>query len=506
MPTLGADIIVWAETFLAWPGGAPLTLTDDQSAFVLDWYATDATAKRFRHTRGLYGRPKGAGKSPLGAILCAAEAFGPALPDGLDSYGNAIGRPRVAAEVLVLATEESQAGNVYGPLCDLLANGDALSEYKLDIGNSRILDDIGTAIYPMSAAASSKDGRRTDFAILDESHLMHKVALREMANIMRRNLAKRNGRSIEVTTAWRPGQRSVAELTAEYAAAVAEGRIPDQGLLYDMRSGPAPADWNNDDELRACLAVAYSGVGDWIDLDRLVSDARDPTVQRSDVERYFLNRVVASDDAYIDLEQWEACRANTAPALGASIALGFDGSWTNDATALVGVEIETGTAFLVGLWECPPNDPTWEVDQRAVDALISQAFEDFHVERFYADPFRWQDWLASWQDRYGDRVRSWATNRDRQMSDALVRLRDAVYGRLISHVGEAALTRHVGNATKRPTKTGYSIMKPPGRPMDKIDAAVALTLAWEARADVLSKGWSRAKAERDKPRPTLVSF
>jgi phage terminase large subunit-like protein len=506
MLTLGADVILWAESMLAWPGAEPLRLTADQMRFLLKWYEVDELGRRIRRTRGVYSRPKGAGKSPLGAIVSAAEAWGPVIPDGLDAAGRPVGKPREAAEVLVFATEEGQAGNVYGPLCDLLINGRALEEYRLDVGLGRILDDKGASIYPMSAAASSKDGRRTDFALLDETHLMWKLNLRELTNIIRRNLAKRGGRSLEVTTAWRPGQRSVAEQSWEFAQAVKEGRIPDQGLLFDMRTAPAPADWDNDDELRACLSVAYEDCTEWVDLDRLVSEARDPSVSRADVERYFLNRIVASDDAFVPPEMWERCRTGIRPALGESITLGFDGSMTNDATALVGVSIESGVAFLVGLWECPPDAKDWEVDQREVDATIGHVFRDFSVERFYADPFRWQDWLAAWQDRHGDVVRAWYTHRERQMFDALNRLRDAISGGLVAHCGEDALTRHVNNATRHVTRAGWTISKPPGMPKAKIDACVALCLAWEARADVMAKGWSKAKKERDKPRPSLVSF
>jgi phage terminase large subunit-like protein len=503
--TLGAEVAVWAETMLAWGKDEPLALTDDQLRFLLKWYEVDSTARRLVRTRGVYSRPKGAGKSPLGAIVSIAECWGPVLPDGLDAKGRPVGKAREAAEVLVFATEEGQSHNVYGPLCDLLINGRALADLRLDVGLSRVLDDKGATIQPMSAASSSKDGRRTDFALLDETHLMHKLNLRELTSIIRRNLAKRMGRSLEVTTAWRPGQRSVAELSWEYAQAVAEGRIPEQGLLFDMRHGPAPADWENDDELRACLAVAYDGCP-WVDLDRLVAEARDPSTARSDVERYFLNRIVASEDQYIDPDNWARCLTGITPPKGEAITLGFDGAWTNDATALVGVSIETGTAFLVGLWECPPDDREWEVPQRAVDATVAHVFEDYRVELFYTDPFRWQDWVASWQDTYGDKVRAWYTHRDRPMFEALVRLHDAVSGGLIAHAGDEAMARHVANATKRPTRAGYTIQKPPGSPSSKIDACVALALAWEARADVLAKGWSKARAARDKPRPSLISF
>lgn len=494
MLTIGDQVAAWAEDMLGWGRGDPLRLTSDQVQFLLAFYATDDTGTRFRNTRGVYCRSKGYGKSPLGAIVCAAEAHGPVVPDGLDASGYAVGRPREHAEVLMFATEEGQASNTYAPYCDLVSGGALQSEIGLDVGFTRTRGSDGSVVMPLSAGATSKDGRRTDFATFEETHLCFSPQLRDLIATIRRNLAKRNGRSVELTTAWRPGERSVAEMSHDLYRAVVEGRVRDDvGLLFDHREGPQPADWENDDEVMACLAAAYEGCP-WVDLDRLLMEVRDPTVDRADIERYYLNRIVAASDAYVDPAVWRSLGGATAPAKGEAVALGFDGSWSDDATALVAVGIESGVVHLVGLWEAMPGERDWVVDQREVDNAITVAFERWQVEMFYADPPRWQDWVAAWQDRWGDRVRPWYTSRERQMHASLERLRDAIATGSISHTGNDALARHLGNATKRTTRSGYWIQKPPGRPSAKIDAAMALALAWEARADVLARGWSRRRS------------
>jgi len=491
--TIGDEVALWAQSHLAWGIADPLVLTQDQINFLLTFYATDDTGRRLTRTRGVYCRPKGAGKSPLGAIIGAAEAFGPVIPAGLDASGMAVGKPRRKAEVLMLATEEGQASNTYGPFCDLVVNGTLQGELSLDVGLTRTLAQNGTVVMPLSAGSTSKDGRRTDFATFEETHLCVSPQLRELIAVIRRNVAKRNGRSLELTTAWRPGERSVAELSFEYATAVAEGRLPDQGLLFDHREGPEPEDWDNDDEVIACLQVAYAGCP-WIDVDRLLTEVRDPTVDRADIERYFLNRIVAASDAYIDPRLWAKLATGSPPPAGEPVAMGFDGSWTDDATALVVVGIESGSVHLEAIEEAPPGQRGWSVDQRRVDAAVSRAFERYDVRLFYADPPRWQDWVAAWQDRWGDRVRPWYTARDSQMAAALDRLRDAILGEAISHDGNEVLARHLGNAVRLGRRSGHVVIqKPPGRPSAKIDAAVALTLAWEARADVIAKGYSRRR-------------
>ena len=495
MLTIGDEVALWAETHLAWDSRDPLRLTQDQIEFLILFYETDPTGRRLTRTRGVYCRPKGAGKSPLGAIIGAAEAFGPVVPDGLDASGMAVGKPRPKSEVLMLATEEGQASNTYGPFCDLIVGGPLQGDLGLDVGLTRTMSRTGTVVMPLSAGSTSKDGRRTDFATFEETHLCVSPQLRELIAVIRRNVAKRNGRSLELTTAWRPGERSVAELSFEYATAVVEGRLPDQGLLFDHHEGPEPADWDNDDEVIACLAEAYRGCP-WIDVERLLIEVRDPTVDRADIERYFLNRIVARSDAFVDPRAWTALSGGAAPRPGDHITLGFDGSWTDDATALVAVGVESGSAALLLLEEAPPAQRGWEVDQRKVDAAVTRAFEDYRVEMFYADPPRWQDWVAAWQDRWGDKVRPWHTWRERQMHEALERLRDAIVSGTIAHDGNAALARHLANATRRATRSGYVLQKPPGRPSAKIDAAMALALAWEARGDVLAKGYGRRPSGR----------
>lgn len=87
------------------------------------------------------------------------------------------------------------------------------------------------------------------------------------------------------------------------------------------------------------------------------------------------------------------------------------------------------------------------------------------------------------------------------MQGATERFRtDLVAGR-VAHSGDETLTRHVLNAQVREARGGYWLTKSrPGSP-DKIDAAVAAVLAYEARADAISAG-----DDREKKPATLLSW
>src|SRR5699024_12749204 len=65
----------------------------EQEDFILRWYALDPQSGRFVYRRGLYGRPRGHGKSPLLAALCVVEALADVVPDGWDADGQPVGGP-----------------------------------------------------------------------------------------------------------------------------------------------------------------------------------------------------------------------------------------------------------------------------------------------------------------------------------------------------------------------------------------------------------------------------
>jgi len=94
------------------------------------------------------------------------------------------------------------------------------------------------------------------------------------------------------------GEDSVAEASHKYANAVREGRLSDPGLLFDHREAPAGFDFGDDDELRAALAYVYGDASVWIDLERLVAEARDPQTDEAQFRRFFLNQPTARSDSF----------------------------------------------------------------------------------------------------------------------------------------------------------------------------------------------------------------
>lgn len=146
-----------------------------------------------------------------------------------------------------------------------------------------------------------------------------------------------------------------------------------------------------------------------------------------------------------------------------------------------------------------------------VDAEVRACFDRWNVVGFYADPSGWAEWVAKWEAAYGRRLRVkanqsapiavWPRGKDSRVEEYVERLRLALVNHdpdnpEISHSGDAALVRHMLNARRRTTRSGYLLYKAYPDSPDKIDAAYAAVMAWKARTDALAKGIGRARRSK----------
>lgn len=226
--TLGAQIIAFCEATLCHgPGdkfGEPFRFTDDFARFVLHAYRLDPETRRRVYRLCSYLRAKGAAKSEGAAALACAEAIGPARFDGFDANGEPVGVPVRSPFVRCLATEETQSGLVYQTAAVMLEYARDVHGLEADIGRTRTYLRGGGEIRPSTAASASKDGGRETFAIADEAHLYVTPELHSMYDVIRRNLTKRKAAQpwlLVTSTAFRPGERSVAEELHEHVTGAA---------------------------------------------------------------------------------------------------------------------------------------------------------------------------------------------------------------------------------------------------------------------------------------------
>jgi phage terminase large subunit-like protein len=206
---------------------------------------------------------------------------------------------------------------------------------------------------------------------------------------------------------------------------------------------------------------------------------------------------VKSTEHAFDAERWKelADPLHVVPD-GALITLGFDGSRSRDATALVATEAATGFQWPLGIWQRPPDIETWEVPVDDVYTAVAEAFRRYQVWRLYADPPYWETHIRTWTGMYGEeRVIEWWTNRYRPMAFAIRTYTAAMTTGEVSHSGDALFAEHIGNAIRHPVtfrdddgKPLWVISKERSDSPHKIDAAMAGCLSWEARTHALASG------------------
>jgi phage terminase large subunit-like protein len=529
-PSLGHQVVEHIEEYLCHgPGdvvGEPIELDDEFYAFIVKAYRLDPETGRRVYRRAFLSRAKGRAKSEIAGMLVCAEALFPVRFDGWDANGEPVGRPVRSPFIRCLATEEGQSGNTYDNVSTMLEH---LVEHHgddfpgIDIGKSAqsssriILHHQRGEITPSTASSAAKDGGKETFAVFDETHLYVLPELRRMHSTVRRNLRKRKEAEpwcLETSTMYEPGQDSVAEATHTYFKAIKEGRIRDAdaaGLLFDHRQAKDGTDLADREALLAGLKEAYGPAAAWMDLDGIIAEIWDPQSAPSDSRRYWLNQPVAAEDALLDPAEWAECASALRLEDGDEIVLGFDGGKTDDATALIAMRVSDRLVQPMGIWERPegPLGQGWEVDRKQVSDLVAHAFGRYQVRAFFADVKLWESYIDEWGETYRDELLVKASARSligfdmrghqQELTKATEALVQAIVDRKILHTGDATLTRHVGNARRRPNRWGVSFGKESRESPKKVDAFAAMQLADMARRALLaSPDWAKRRKKRQR--------
>jgi hypothetical protein len=214
----------------------------------------------------------------------------------------------------------------------------------------------------------------------------------------------------------------------------------------------------------------------WLDLERVVDEYWDPSSDPADSRRFWLNQSDSAVDAWIAGHEWAACAdASKVVADRELVTLGFDGSrkrarGVTDATALIGCRVSDGHLFELGVWEQAegPAGEDWTVPTAEVEAAVEDAFRRFTVVGFFADPARWEGFVAKWEAKHGKKLKVkasrehpvewWMTGgRSLYIVRALEEFHSAVVDVELTHDGAYALTRHALNARRRPSRSGLQI-------------------------------------------------
>lgn len=491
--TLGWGVLAWGSKFLAQPDraqGDPWVYTNEQARFILWYYAVDEKGE-FIYRRSMLSRPKGWGKSPLLAALCCTELLGPVEFSHFDKNGQAVGRPKKMAYVQIVATAYEQTENTMSLVSEMLGQGSAKDFYDLDVTLTRVRAPGGGKIERVTAASKSKEGQRPTFAVLDETHLWVETnGGPELAAVIRRNLMKYDGRSVETTNAPVPGQGSVAELTDESWAKIQDG-LADNDLLYDNAEEFCEDIYDKEEAwpiLERLYGDAMKSRGGWISLDRVWSEINDPATREADARRFYFNQRVHSGSQWLHKNDWAAIENKSLRPLDKSdrIAVGFRGQSRAGATAIVACRLSDSAIFVMKAWESEDQDRS--IPWAQVDSYMRHILQNYNVCLAFIAPQNWQDIVARWAETYEDEVEEFWTSNKNRMARATEQFETAVRSERLVHNGDVELRRHIENAETEDTPSGLLIRKATKLSTKYISIAEAAILAYAAASMAIERG------------------
>ena len=324
----------------------------------------------------------------------------------------------------------------------------------------------------VSADAGLQQGLNPSFVVIDEYHV-HKTA--ELFDALTLGSATRSQPlTLVISTAGFDLESPLGRLY-RYGAKVTSGEIEDPSFGMTWW-GPAENEEYDlhDPEVWARFNPAWAhfmNQGEFESAHRRTAQA--PFI------RYRLNGWTKAENSWLPAGVFEGLASERRLEPGEPVVLGFDGAWQSDSTALVACSVEEPRHIeIIGLWEKPDDQSAmgWRTPVHEVYSTITDAFEKFSVVELAADPWRFEQSLASLAEE-GYPVVEFPTGSVQRMTQATQAMFDAVIDGRLSHSGDPALIRHFSNAVLREDARGARVTKDRRGSTRKIDAAVAAIIA-----------------------------
>lgn len=425
-----------------------------------------------RPRQALVELARGQGKSTLACVLALYAAFA----DEVES-----------PEVLLVAANERQAERLLLKMWRMIQLDDRLmnrcelykSANRIEIGFN------GGTIMALPSRFDALQGYDPTFVILDEAHVVDQ----EVYDALVTSLAKRPTSCLLTISTPGDSQETLLWRLVQHARS---GDDPD--LVYVTFEAPPGCDpWD-----KAAWKEANPALGDFLHMDGLESAARSMLPHRENqFRRLHLCQWSGSEDHWIPWGVWDGRAVRERVVLpDTPICVGFDGSWTRDATALIGVTVpqfedELPHLFVLGLWE--HDRPGWRVPLDEVTEAVSYAFRTFDVVEMVVDKAHWRSEVERWRLEFGETRIIDMPQSAQRMVPATDRLYQAVMDGTVTHDGHDGLSRHMHNAVAVEKPGGVQIHKPKNAPakdspVGRIDAAVASIMAFDSACMAAGRG------------------
>ncbi len=452
-------LCIQTKDTVAGRAGEPLVLREWQTQLLNNVFAVREDGM-LKHRTALVGMARKNGKS--------------ALSSGIALWGLFMGEQ--GGEIYSCAADRDQARIVFGDAKRMIeSEPELMSQAKL-YRDAIEIPATGSIYRVLSSEAYTKEGLSPTLVIMDE---LHALPNRELFDVMQLGMgARREPLLLSITTAGvktdSTGQDSIAYNLYQYGQKVIRGEYDDPSFFMAWWEASIESD-HRDPETWKLANPAFGDLNSEEDFESAVK--RTP---ESEFRTKRTNAWVSSQTAWLPNGVWESRETTKEIGKDVPVILGFDGSFSGDASVIIGVTVEENPhVFMVEAWEKQPeDDDTWRVDSLEVENSIIQACQRFNVLEIACDPFRWQRSMQVLQDA-GLPVVEWPSTSAARMIPACAKFYDAVVGEKLTQDGNALLTRHISNAVVKVDRLGPRIVKEHRGSPRKIDAAVASIIAFD---------------------------
>lgn len=465
-------VIRFIETFLTLGGsyaGQPFKLMPWQRDLLGDIYLEDGEGNRLRRTYVL-GVPRKNGKSQI----CAALALYHLIADTSDA------RPLVVSA----AGDRAQAKLVFDEAKRMVQASPDLAEVCQVFQREIRCTLNGGKYIPVSADAGLQQGLNPSMVVFDELHVFKKSDLFEALQMG--SAARKAPLTVVISTAGYDLESPLGKLY-RYGRKVAAGEVDDPAFGFTWYGPLEGEDFGDYQDPKVWERFNPA----WPIMNPAVLESALGTTSEAAFIRYHLNGWTSSETAWLPAGAWANCETERRLLPGERVVLGFDGSWRGDSTALIAESLEDSHIQVLGHWERPEHArPEWRMPTAEIEDAIRGACRTYQVEEVACDIFRWEQSFATLQDEGLPMVEF--PNTVQRMVPATQAFYESVMDQSLSHDGDPALARHVGNCVLREDARGARITKQTTSSVNKIDLAVAAVMA-HARVKV----WREAPPVRE---------
>ena len=418
---------------------------------------------RFRHRTALVGMARKNGKSALAASMGLA---------GLTVGGN-------GSEIYSCAADRDQARIVFGTAKRMIEMDQELSSMFTLYRDAIEFKEKASVYRVLSAEAYTKEGLNpSPLVIFDEVHAQPSWDLWNTLSLA--GGARADSLLFGITTAGvktQPnGQDSLCYSLYQYGQRIVKEETKDPSFFFAWWEPAKPEGDHRDKDM---WAEANPGLNDIVDLGDFESAVlRTP---EAEFRTKRINCFVSTSVAWLPTGSWEAIEDKTrVPIPGEEVVLAFDGSFSNDSTALVAWSLggEKPHLSVLGLWERPEDaEQGWYVPIAEVEqTIISNARDNrFDVREIVFDPARWNRTFMV-LDEEGLPVVAYPNSAER-MVPATQKFYEGVVNQSFTHDGDERLARHIANCVTKQSSRGVMVAKASSR--RKVDAAVASIFGYD---------------------------